>query len=145
MYVCLKLNNSGTAGPIGLNFFLLALSWSRDDFRLKKFRIRDLVFPMIRKTRFWREIINYFCKKYLNFHVENRRNNSAKRLYKFCSVFYLFYLSLSTIDSTYLCIKDVSIGHVDCTADDNLNRALCDGQGVNGFPTLNIYKSGICL
>merc|ERR1712200_281209 len=26
--------------------------------------------------------------------------------------------------------------------DDNLNRALCDGQGVNGFPTLNIYKSG---
>jgi len=37
---------------------------------------------------------------------------------------------------------DVSIGHVDCTADDNINRALCDGQGVNGFPTLNIYKSG---
>ena len=36
MYVCLKLNNSGTAGPIGLNFFLLALSWSQDGFRLKK-------------------------------------------------------------------------------------------------------------
>ena len=50
-------------------------------FQAKKFRIRDLVFPMIRKTRFWREIINYFCKKYLNFHVENRRNNT-QRLYR---------------------------------------------------------------
>jgi len=36
----------------------------------------------------------------------------------------------------------VSIAHVDCTAGENVNRALCDGQGVNGFPTLNIYKDG---
>jgi len=36
----------------------------------------------------------------------------------------------------------VTIAHVDCTADDNANRELCNGQGVNGFPTLNIYKDG---
>ena len=34
------------------------------------------------------------------------------------------------------------IGHVDCTAGDNAHRALCDSNGVNGFPTLNIYKNG---
>ena len=38
---------------------------------------------------------------------------------------------------------NVVIAHVDCTAGDNVNRALCDGQGVNGFPTLNIYKDGV--
>jgi len=38
--------------------------------------------------------------------------------------------------------EGISIAHVDCTAGDNLNRALCDGQGVNGFPTLNLYKDG---
>ena len=76
MYVCLKLNNSGTAGPIWLSLFLLAPSWSRDGFRLKKFQIRGPVFPKIRKNLFWREIIKYFCKKYSNFHVENRRNNT---------------------------------------------------------------------
>lgn len=36
----------------------------------------------------------------------------------------------------------VTIGHVDCTADDNANRELCSTHGVNGFPTLNIYKDG---
>ena len=40
MYVCLCvcvwLNNSGTAGLIWLNFFLLALSWSEGGFRPKK-------------------------------------------------------------------------------------------------------------
>ena len=35
------------------------------------------------------------------------------------------------------------IGHVDCTAGDNAHRALCDSNGVNGFPTLNIYKDGV--
>ena len=44
MYVCVSLNNSGTAGPIWLNFFLLAPSWSRDGFRLKKVQIRDQFF-----------------------------------------------------------------------------------------------------
>jgi len=37
---------------------------------------------------------------------------------------------------------NVLIGHVDCTAGDNAHRALCDSNGVNGFPTLNIYKNG---
>jgi len=35
------------------------------------------------------------------------------------------------------------IAHVDCTAADNINRPLCDAQGVNGFPTLIIYKDGV--
>jgi len=39
-------------------------------------------------------------------------------------------------------VEGVSVAHVDCTAGDNENRPLCDGQGVNGFPTLNIYKNG---
>jgi len=37
---------------------------------------------------------------------------------------------------------EVTIGHVDCTADGNANRELCSTHGVNGFPTLNIYKNG---
>jgi len=36
----------------------------------------------------------------------------------------------------------VTIAKVDCTADDNSNKDLCNAQGVNGFPTLNIYKNG---
>ena len=35
------------------------------------------------------------------------------------------------------------IGHVDCTAGDNANKELCNSNGVNGFPTLNIYKEGV--
>ena len=35
------------------------------------------------------------------------------------------------------------IGHVDCTAGDNMNKELCNSNGVNGFPTLNIYKDGV--
>jgi thioredoxin domain-containing protein 5 len=38
--------------------------------------------------------------------------------------------------------ENVVIGHVDCTAGDNAHRSLCDSNGVNGFPTLNIYKNG---
>ena len=38
--------------------------------------------------------------------------------------------------------QGVSIAHVDCTVAENANRALCDGEGVNGFPTLNIYNNG---
>ena len=37
----------------------------------------------------------------------------------------------------------VTIGHVDCTAGDNINKELCNSHGVNGFPTLNIYKDGV--
>ena len=43
--VCLRTISSETAGPIWLNFFLLAPSWSRDGFRPKIFRIRDPIFP----------------------------------------------------------------------------------------------------
>ena len=39
VFVCVWLNNSGTAGPIWLNFILLALSWSQGGFRSKEFRI----------------------------------------------------------------------------------------------------------
>jgi len=42
----------------------------------------------------------------------------------------------------YADTEGVLIGHVDCTADDNVNRALCDKQGVNGFPTLHMFKDG---
>lgn len=36
----------------------------------------------------------------------------------------------------------VTVAHVDCTADGNVNKELCNSQGVNGFPTLHIYKDG---
>ncbi|XP_040575277.1 thioredoxin domain-containing protein 5 [Lepeophtheirus salmonis] len=36
----------------------------------------------------------------------------------------------------------VKIAKVDCTANDNKNKELCNEEGVNGFPTLNIYASG---
>lgn len=38
--------------------------------------------------------------------------------------------------------EGISIAKVDCTAGGNANKELCDGQGVKGFPTLNIYKDG---
>ena len=50
VYVCLRPISSGTAGPIWLKFFLLAPSWANLGFRPKKFRIRDPVFPEIRKN-----------------------------------------------------------------------------------------------
>ena len=40
-------------------------------------------------------------------------------------------------------VDGVMIGHVDCTAGDNINKELCNSNGVNGFPTLNIYKDGV--
>ena len=60
VFVCVRLNNSGTAGPIWLNFFLLAPSWSRGGFRLKNFRIRDPVFPEIRKNPYFRVLFDQF-------------------------------------------------------------------------------------
>jgi thioredoxin domain-containing protein 5 len=44
---------------------------------------------------------------------------------------------------TYEGVDGVMIGHVDCTAGDNINKELCNSNGVNGFPTLNIYKDGV--
>jgi len=38
--------------------------------------------------------------------------------------------------------SDVTIGHVDCTSDDNKNKKICNDQGVNGFPTLIAFKDG---
>ena len=60
MCVCLWPISSGTAGPIWLNFFLLAPSWSREGFRPKKFRIRDPVFPEIRKKPDFRVLFDQF-------------------------------------------------------------------------------------
>jgi len=40
-------------------------------------------------------------------------------------------------------VAGVMIAHVDCTAGDNANKELCNSNGVNGFPTLNIYKEGV--
>lgn len=36
----------------------------------------------------------------------------------------------------------VTIAKVDCTSAEDENKDLCNEQGVNGFPTLNIYKDG---
>jgi len=36
----------------------------------------------------------------------------------------------------------VKIAKVDCTEGNDRNRELCNGQGVTGFPTLNLYKNG---
>ena len=38
--------------------------------------------------------------------------------------------------------ENVKIGKVDCTEGSDKNRELCDGNGVTGFPTLNLYKDG---
>jgi thioredoxin domain-containing protein 5 len=43
----------------------------------------------------------------------------------------------------YVGSDDVKIAKVDCTADGNANKELCDAQDVDGFPTLNIYKDGM--
>jgi len=42
----------------------------------------------------------------------------------------------------YASTEGVTIAKVDCTSNDNKNKELCNAQGVNGFPTLNIYKDG---
>ena len=57
MFACLLPISSGTAGPIWLNFFLLAPSWSRDGFRPKKIRIQD---PEIRKNPDFRLLFDPF-------------------------------------------------------------------------------------
>ena len=58
--MCVCLHHSGTAGPIWLNLFLLAPYWSGDGFRLKNFRIRDPVFPEIRKNPYFRVLFDRF-------------------------------------------------------------------------------------
>jgi len=39
-------------------------------------------------------------------------------------------------------VEGVTIAKVDCTSDGNKNKELCNSEGVNGFPTLNIYRDG---
>ena len=62
--VCLSLNNSGTAGPIWLNFFLLALSLSQGGFRPKKFWNRYPVFPENRKNPVFRVFLTNLAEIY---------------------------------------------------------------------------------
>ena len=52
VFVCSRPISSGTAGPIRLNFFLLAPSWSRDGFRPKKSGFGIRIFRKSGKTRF---------------------------------------------------------------------------------------------
>lgn len=42
----------------------------------------------------------------------------------------------------YVGNEGVRIAKIDCTAEANANKELCDGQDVKGFPTLHIYKDG---
>merc|ERR1712168_418578 len=42
----------------------------------------------------------------------------------------------------YADVEGVTIAKVDCTSDGNKNKQLCNTEGVNGFPTLNIYRDG---
>ena len=51
-------------GPIWLNLFLLAPSWSQDGFRSKKFRIRDPDFPEIQKHPVFRVLFDRFGWKF---------------------------------------------------------------------------------
>ena len=60
VYVCMLPISSETAGLIWLNFFLLAHAWSQGGFRLKKLRIRDPLFPEIRKKSGFRVLFYQF-------------------------------------------------------------------------------------
>ena len=51
-------------GPIWLNLFLLAPSWSQDGFRSKKFRIQDPDFPEIQKHPVFRVLFDRFGWKF---------------------------------------------------------------------------------
>ena len=64
VFVCLKLNNSGTAGLIWQNFFLLALSWSRDGFRPKSSGSGIRFFRKSRKTRILGYYLNNLAEIY---------------------------------------------------------------------------------
>ena len=81
--VCVSLNNSGTTGPIWLNFFLLAPYWSGDGFRQKRFRIRGWVFPKIRKNRI--PDPDFFCLKLTCDHTELTKKSLAKSVQPFRS------------------------------------------------------------
>ena len=81
MSVCLWLNNSGTAGPIWLNFFLLTPSWSRGGFRPKKFQVQDMDFRKSGKIDFpailtYVYTLNIFLQKSLNLLLKMRELQS---------------------------------------------------------------------
>jgi thioredoxin domain-containing protein 5 len=46
------------------------------------------------------------------------------------------------LGKTFADNDNVKIAKVDCTSDENSNKELCNAQGVNGFPTLVLYKDG---
>jgi len=64
--------SSKTAGPIWLNFFLLAPSWSRDGFRPKKFRI--WFFWKSRKTR----ILGYYLTNLAEIFQDKGKNHQIQ-------------------------------------------------------------------
>ena len=39
--------------------------------------------------------------------------------------------------------SQVTVGHVDCSAADNINHELCQENGVDGVPTINAYREGV--
>lgn len=39
--------------------------------------------------------------------------------------------------------SQVTIGHVDCSAADNINHELCEENDVDGVPTINAYREGV--
>ena len=78
MSVCLKLSNSGTAGPpVLLNFFVRSVLVTRWFWAKKS----DAGSSFFRKSGKPILIYTIFLQKSSNFHGENYRNNSAKRLY----------------------------------------------------------------
>ena len=61
LYVCMLITYLLQNGWTDLaKLFLLAPSWSRDGFRPKKFRIRDPVYPEIRKNPDFRVLFDQF-------------------------------------------------------------------------------------
>ena len=39
--------------------------------------------------------------------------------------------------------SQVTVGHVDCSAADNINHELCEENDVDGVPTINAYREGV--
>ena len=37
----------------------------------------------------------------------------------------------------------MTVGHVDCTAADNVNQELCEENEIVGVPTIIVYKEGV--
>jgi len=78
-----------------------------------------------------------------NFEAENKEGIVFVKFYApWCGHCKRMAPTWEQLAEAYKGTEGVKIAHVDCTADGNVNRNLCDGQGVNGFPTVIIYKNG---